>query len=192
MLNCPACVNSAIPDEYKGAAEALFPPEGGTGGPEEAFAFAGILGIGADFRRLLALGGLRSPGSSPGEPMQKFLHSFQNNLDLLIQKTWVEKTDEDRKDKLQNRIPGLMAMIENANYEAALGEFAAVLDELSWLLFGAQSRKEDFIEYALRIDSQMGLFWWYAGQTSRVLAELKDRALIRIILLLGLCYLTGF
>jgi hypothetical protein len=192
MLNCPACVNSAIPSEYKGPAEAFFPPEGGTGGPEEAFAFADILGIGADFRRLLALGELRPLGSSPSEQMQKFLHSFQNNLDLLIQKTWVEKTDEDRKDKLQNRIPGLMAMIESADYEAALGEFAAVLDELSWLLFGAQSRKEDFIKYALRIDSQMGLFWWYAGQISRVLADLKDRALIRIILLLGLCYLTGF
>jgi hypothetical protein len=189
MLSCPAC---AIPEEYKKAAEALFPPRGKTGGLEDAFAFADALGIGADYRRLLSLGEVRSEGTSPGPGMQKYLVSFRNNLDLLIRKTWVEKTDEERKEKLQERIPGFMTLINNAEYHAALEEFSAVLEELAWLLFGAQSRKDDFTEYTFRIDTQMGLFWWYAGHINRILPELKDRAVIRAILLLGICYLTDF
>jgi hypothetical protein len=189
MLSCPAC---AVPKECKKAAESLFPSSGNTGGLEDAFAFADALGIGTDYRKLLALGGVRSEGSSPSPDMQKYLASFQNNLDLLIRKTWVEKTDEDRKEKLQGRIPGFMARINNAEYHGALEEFSAVLEELAWLLFGAQSRKDDFAEYTFRIDAQMGLFWWYAGHIDRILPDLKDRALTRAILLLGICYLTDF
>ncbi|MDR0403885.1 MAG: hypothetical protein LBH35_09890 [Treponema sp.] len=189
MLSCPAC---AIPEECKKAAESLFPPKGNTGDLEDAFAFADALGIGADYRRLLSLGGLRSEGTSPGPDMQKYLASFRNNLDLLISKTWVEKTDEDRKERLQERIPGFMALINNAEYGKALEEFSAVLEELAWLLFGSQSRKDDFTEYTFRIDSQMGLFWWYAGHINRILPGLKDRAVTRAILLLGICYLTDF
>ncbi|MDR0599764.1 MAG: hypothetical protein LBG84_06765 [Treponema sp.] len=192
MFHCPACVNSAIPGEYKKAAEALFPPGGSAGGLEEALTFAGILGIDADYRKLLNLGDVRPLGSSPTEEMKKFLLSFQNNLDLLIQKTWVEKNDEDRKDRLQTCIPGLIDVIEKADYGAALKKFGAVLEELAWLLFGAQSRKDDFIEYALRIDTQMGLFWWYGGQIGRVFEGLTDRTVLRAVLLLGLCYLTDF
>ncbi|MDR1507020.1 MAG: hypothetical protein LBI67_07940 [Treponema sp.] len=189
MLNCSACV---IPDECKKAAEALFPPGGNTGSLEAVYAFADALGIGADYRTLLGSEDPRSPGSTPSQKKQKYLASFRNNLDLLIRKTWVEKTDEDRKEKLQDRIPGLMELITNADYLEALEEFSAVLEELAWLLFGAQSRKDDFTEYTFRIDTQMGLFWWYAGHIDKILPGLKDRALTRVILLLGICYLTDF
>jgi hypothetical protein len=189
MLSCPACV---IPEEYKKAAESLFPPQGNTGDLEAAFAFADALGIGVDYRKLLSLGGVRSEGTSPGPDMQKYLASFRNNLDLLIRKTWVEKTDEVRKEKLQERIPGLMLLINNAEYHAALEEFSVILEELAWLLFGAQSRKDDFTEYTFRIDTQMGLFWWYAGHINRILPKLQDRTVTRAILLLGICYLTDF
>jgi hypothetical protein len=189
MLSCPACV---IPEEYEKAAESLFPPRGNTGGLEDAFAFADVLGIGADYRKLLALGEVRQEGTSPGPEMQKYLASFRNNLDLLISKTWVEKTDEDRKEKLQARIPGFMALISNAEYHGALEEFSVILEELAWLLFGPQSRKDDFTEYTFRIDTQMGLFWWYAGHINRLFPDLKDRAVARAILLLGVCYLTDF
>jgi hypothetical protein len=165
---------------------------GGTGRQEDALAFAAVLGIGQNYRTLLGPGEARPVGSPPAGEMKKFLHSFQNNLDLLIQKTWVEKTDEDRKEKLQNRIPGFMALIEDAQFREALEEFGVILEELAWLLFGPQSHKEDFTEYTFRIDTQMGLFWWYGGQIVRILAGLKDRDTIRAILLLGLCYLTEF
>jgi hypothetical protein len=94
-----------------------------------------------------------------------------------------------------NRIPGFIAGIEQENYSKALGEFGVILEELAYLLFGAQSHKDDFTEYALRIDTQMGLFWWYGGQLEKFLSSVpsdvnKDSLLA--ILLIGICYLTNF
>jgi hypothetical protein len=151
---------------------------------EQALAFAEILGIGLDYKRLLAI-------QKSDRDMGVFLGHFQNNLDLLIQKTWVEKADEARKEKLLDRIPGFIADIIAGNYQKALVEFGGILEELAYLFFGVQSHKDDFIEYALRIDLQMGLFWWYGGQLS-CLAKLPDNEGFSAVLLIGLCYLTNF
>jgi hypothetical protein len=189
MYSCPPCVIEAIPGEYRETAEALFPLGGfpAEGGPsiEAAEAFAGILGTGADYRHILF--------NNSERDMDQFLGHFQNNLDLLIQKTWVEKADEIRKEKLLDRIPGFIARIEREEYSRALEEFGSVLEELAYLLFGVQSHKEDFTEYTFRIDTQMGLFWWYGGQISR-LRETGgwDKAMLRALLLIGICYLTNF
>jgi hypothetical protein len=185
MIVCPSTVNNTLPAEYRTVAEDLFPPAGRGPSVDAAVAFAEILGIGADYKNLLAGNGC--PHS--------FWGHFQNNLDLLIQKTWVEKADEIRKEKLLNQIPKFIADIEQENYPGALGEFAAILEELAYLLFGAQSHKDDFIEYALRIDTQMGLFWWYGGQLGRFLSDVPsgvDKDSLLAILLIGLCYLTNF
>jgi hypothetical protein len=172
-----------IPEEYRRAAEALF-PKAGAPDRETILVYADLLGIGADFRTILE--------ASPRE-IERFLVSFRNNLDLLIQKTWVEKADEDRKDTLQNKIPGFISLIQKGDYTRALGEFAAVLEELAWLLFGAQSRKDDFSEYIFRIDTQLGLFWWYGARVEQYLTgDPKDGETLRTLLFLGLCYLTGF
>ena len=127
--------------------------------------------------------------------MAHFLRHFQNNLDLLIQKTWVEKADETRKEKLQERVPPLIDEIEKESYQQALIVFGAILEELAYLFFGAQSNEDDFTEYTFRIDTQMGLFWWYGGQIGRlrnVLNQALDDTVLRAILLLGICYLTNF
>ena len=198
MYSCPSGMNTAIPQEYWQAAEALFPPDGFPKDPDAlasgATGFAEILGIGSDYRRLLDAGN--------SSDMRKFFGHFRNNLDLLIQKTWVEKADETRKYKLQERIPSFIRDIEAAEYRKALLKFSSILDELSYLLFGTQSNKEDFIEYALRIDLQMGLFWWYGSQLEQFLSISSQEATqarqddvnenCRAILLIGMCYLTNF
>jgi len=182
MLCCSSDIGKAIPREYRKAAEALFPA-----GIRQNFTdFADKLGVGTDYRRLDAGWG------NPGE-LEKLLHSFRNNLELLIQKTWVEKADEDRKEKLLDRIPGFIALINEGDYFKALGEFGGILEELAWLLFGSQSHENDFYDYVFRIDHQLGLFWWYGGQLEHFLsAEQKDGETFREVLLLGLCYLTDF
>jgi hypothetical protein len=205
MICCSPSVNNAIPDECRKIAENLFPPCGiPSGAPpgspagrgptvQAAAAFGGILGIGGDYKRLLNM-------ERADKKMACFLESFQNNLDLLIQKTWVEKADEARKEKLQDRISPFIANITEGNYQKALKEFGAILEELAYLFFGAQSHKDDFTEYTFRIDTQMGLFWWYGGQISRLQlpAEGKQGALVPdkdslwAVLLLGICYLTNF
>ncbi|MDR3337761.1 MAG: hypothetical protein LBT16_11200 [Treponema sp.] len=187
-----ATVNNAIPAEYRETAEGLFPPGGFPHGPggfpqkgpglEQALAFAEMLGAGGEYRRLLA--------ASPAEKA-RFLSHFGNNINLLIQKTWVEKVDESRKEKLQDRVPGLVEAIKGGNYRGALTEFGDILDELANLFFGAQSRREDFTEYTLRIDPQIGLFWWY-GRRLAYLAKIEDAESFYPVLLIGLCYLTNF
>jgi len=186
-------VNSVLPGEYRKATERLFPRDGFLRGqkPEikSAVEFAKALGIGVEYQRLLAL------DKNSGD-LQVFLEHFQNNLDLLIQKTWVEKSDEARKEKLQDKIPPFMVSIEQGDFQKAIDEFGAILDELAYLFFGVQSGADDFTEYTFRIDAQMGLFWWYGGKLSS--REFKDRnggsddKVLWAVLLLGLCYLTNF
>jgi hypothetical protein len=130
--------------------------------------------------------------------MKTFLQHFRNNLELLIQKTWVEEADVERKQELEDQIPGLMAKIEGKEYLSALTDFSVILEELAWLFFGPQSRKEDFAEYAFRIDAQMGLFWWYGTQIGRMgkwagqELQAARKPVLRAVLLIGLCYLTNF
>ena len=182
-----------LPGEYRKPAERLFPEKGYSKGQKpdlkSAAAFAKSLGIDVDYQRLLAL------DKSSGE-LRTFLDHFQNNLDLLIQKTWVEKAEERRKDHLQDKIPVFMGFIVKGDYPKAIEQFALILEELAFLFFGIQSSKNDFTEYTFRIDAQMGLFWWYGSRLNR-LKELgekisRDDKILWAVLLLGLCYLTNF
>ena len=193
MFASPPCASKALPKEYRGIAEKLFPPDGFPDGKgpslDTARAFAEILGIGDDYRRLW---NNHKSGMTAGD----FLNHFQNNLDLLIQKTWVEKADESRKEELQDQVPPFIAFIENGDYKKALEEFGAILEELAYLFFGSQSQKDDFAVYVLRIDAQMGLFWWYGGQINGAKGapwvNTVDNNVIFALLLLGICYLTNF
>jgi hypothetical protein len=180
-----------LPGDFRKTAEKLFPKEGFSKGQKpdlkSAAAFAKSLGIGVEYQRLLAL-------EKDNTELQVFLEHFQNNLDLLIQKTWVEKSDENRKEKLQDKVPLLMASIEKNDYNKAIMEFGVILEELAYLFFGVQSSKDDFTEYTFRIDVQMGLFWWYGGRLSLLngYENGEDDKALWSVLLIGLCYLTNF
>ncbi|MCL2380009.1 MAG: hypothetical protein FWC64_00275 [Treponema sp.] len=193
MFNSPLCVSKLLPKEYRAIPEKLFPSGGFSKGKgpsvEAAEAFAGILGIGEDYKRLLGV-------HTQGQPAGDFLERFQNNLDLLIQKTWVEKAEEARKERLLDTVPPFIAVIEKGDYSRALEEFGPILEELAYLFFGPQSQKDDFAEYALRVDVEMGLFWWYGGQINAARSALwvknAEKGVLRAVLLLGICYLTNF
>jgi hypothetical protein len=204
-------INKALPVEFRKVAEELFSPDGYPAGKkiniEAAAAFADILGIGTEYRRLLK-------AEKTGREMRQFLGHFQNNLDLLIQKTWVAKVDVYRKEKLQNQIPDFIAGFERGDYQNILMEFGAILDELFYLFFGTQSHNEDFSEYIFRVDPQIGLFWWYGMQIGRLKSEDRqadgaahtnmykinlngdalqvNRESLWAVLLIGICYLTNF
>ena len=176
--------------EYHAIAEAMFPALPPKGYNHAASAgFAEALGIGAEYQRLLKV-------KKDTKEMKEFLGHFQNNLDLLIQKTWVEKADESRKEKLQDDVPPFMALIVEEKFPQAIENFGAILEELAYLFFGAQSAKEDFTEYTFRIDTQMGLFWWYGSQLGGLTEKSKNSALnseyLWTVLLIGICYLTNF
>ncbi|MDR2864772.1 MAG: hypothetical protein LBV68_04075 [Spirochaetaceae bacterium] len=181
FINSPNAVNS-MPKEYRKTAEALFPPDSPkTPSLDAVKSYAQCLEIETDFNRLL---------DSQVLFMQFFAH-FKTNLSLLIAKTWVEKSDEARKEILQGRLPAFYAKIEQGDYRGALYDFSAILEELAYLFFGEQSKREDFTEYAFRIDTKMGLFWWYGSRLS-FLAPDANNDILRAILILGISYLAGF
>jgi hypothetical protein len=185
MVNSRSNASKVLPKEYRAVADKLFPIPTA----DAAELYAGAMGVKKDYTQLLEV---LNKDKSGGD----FLERFQNNLDLLIQKTWVEKSDESRKKKLFDNIAPLISAIEKGDYLQSLEEFGVIMQELAWLFFGAQSQKDDFTEYALRIDAQMGLFWWYCKQLNAVLkspwAETADKETLRALLLLGICYLTNF
>ena len=178
----------AIFGEYRAVAEFLFPQ----GEPRDdlssnlsaAAGFAEALGIDADYQRFLHV-------KKDAALLREFLGHFQNNLDLLIQKTWVEKADEERKERLQDDVPPFMSCITQENFPQAIEAFGAILEELAYLFFGTQSNKDDFTEYTFRIDTQMGLFWWYGSQLGK-LKQTSDDEFLWAVLLIGICYLTNF
>lgn len=180
-------IDDVIPAEYRELADRLFPATGvGAIGSKDFLAeqqFAKIIGIESDFSNALK--------DLHNEAIQRrLLVHFQNNVELLIHKTWVEKADEAHKEKLLSRIPHFVETMEAEKYEQALDVFINILQELAYLLFGAQSHKGDFIEYTFRIDSQIGLFWWYAGKLPQ-LREVQEKELLRTYLLIGICFLAA-
>ena len=208
MYHCAPCKDLSIFGEYRGIAETLFPQgsllsdslwsgcslsdglaEGRRPDLAAAAGFAEALGIGVEYQRLLRL-------TTNNTEMRQFLGHFQNNLDLLIQKTWVEKADEERKERLQDDVPPLVSYIMQENFPQALEAFGAVLEELAYLFFGAQSTKDDFMDYTFRIDEQLGWFWWYGSQLGRLKKSSEsldpNDEFLWAVLLIGICYLTNF
>jgi hypothetical protein len=205
-----------VPVEYHKVAESLFPESAWTSGKppvtKTVDAFAGALGIATPYTRLkrsiaqesaqkvaaqkiaaqkAKKGHLPKKNDDPyGAGLGIFLLRFQENFDLMVAKTWVEKDDEERKERLQWRIPDFVKKVESGEYTDALIEFSDIIRELSYLLFGEQSKKDDFLDYTFRIDPPMGLFFWYGLHLSVFFDQEGD--IVRDILLLGMCYLTDF
>ena len=188
MYRGTATAAFTMPGEYRKAAERLFPRNGYSKSQKPDMKtineFAKALGIGVEYQRLLAL-------ARNSNDLQVFLEHFQTNLELLIRKTWVEKSDENRKIRLHDKVPSIVTRIGQEDFSRAIEEFSLILDELAYLFFGSQSEKEDFTEYTFRIDAQMGLFWWYGSRLS-IFKELNDEKILWALLLLGLSYLTNF
>lgn len=189
-----------MPIEYHKAIDSLFSESilasGKAPTPKTIDTFAASMGIAANYARLKRsiIKKAKINTHSGNDPysggLDNFLMRFQENFDLLIAKTWVEKDDEERKERLQWKIPGFVKQIERGEYTGALVEFSAIIRELSYLLFGEQSQKPDFLDYTFRIDTAMGLFFWY-GLHLDVFFE-QETEIARDILLLGMCYLVDF
>ena len=89
----------------------------------------------------------------------KLVSSFIKNLQLLIQKTWVEQSDITLKEQLLFQLEKLSKSQDSlAN---SYSDFLEIISNAVYLMFGQQTKSEDFCEYSLRIDPEFGIFWWY-------------------------------
>ncbi|WP_407428552.1 hypothetical protein [Treponema sp.] len=98
---------------------------------------------------------------STDESVQKLITSFKKNLTLLIQKTWVDSADISLKEEILVKLEKYCASIEENKWSEVFASFTKILDEVIYLMFGSMSETDDFAEYALRIDPEFGIFWWY-------------------------------
>lgn len=149
---------------------------------EEAALFADSLNIDGNAVKNL------SNSTSDGE--EKLISSFHKNLVLLIQKTWVEKSDIDLKDEVRYHLDRFMENMRGKTYEAAYPLFFSIVDDVVYLMFGAQTKTSDFGEYALRIDPEFGLFWWYVKSLPRNGNWTNEKK--RIAVLLGIYFLANY
>lgn len=156
-----------------------------------AIAFADILGNPGEFAQYVQ-------GSS-GDRLARIDHllkTFRENVELLVHKTWVEKTDEKRKEKLLEELSAFDREFRDGAVLPAFRRFVALSRSIAHLLFGNQSRAEDFLLYCFRIDPKLGLFFWYIGELeTRSREEASSRGseeLLTVETLIGIYVLSSF
>lgn len=121
---------------------------------------------------------------------QKLITSFHNNLKLLVEKTWVEPSDATVKEQVLYRIDKLCAKLVDGDYTGCYSDFISVLTDVVYLMFGSQAKKEDFPEYALRIDPEFGIFWWYVQSLPSKPKWQNEKS--RVVILLGMYFLANY
>ncbi len=120
----------------------------------------------------------------------RLVTSFHNNLVLLIQKTWVEKSDEELKAQVLYHLEEFCKQLNAKSYTASYAPFFSIVDDVVYLMFGQQSKNKDFEEYALRIDPEFGIFWWYVKSLPREARWSEAKS--RLVILLGMYFLANY
>jgi hypothetical protein len=166
----------------------------GTGGLRDIECAAGVFAEAfGDKNKFSGLLGADSPERRKNE--KKLLAGFQNNLNLLIEKTWVEKIDEELKQQVLYRLKLFCSRVSEYRYADSYNDFMEIIRDTVYLLFGPQAQKDDFPEYAIRIDPEFGLFWQYVQALSAknlCLKEKKAYEECRLMLLLGMTFLANY
>lgn len=121
---------------------------------------------------------------------EKLISSFINNLTLLIQKTWIEKADTELKEQVLYQLDQFRSLIKLESWDKVYTPFLRIIYDAVYLMFGAQTKKEDFLEYAFRVDPEFGTFWWYI-QMLPLETDWSDEK-CRIIVWLGMYFLANY
>ena len=122
------------------------------------------------------------------------IRSFEKNVRLLVDKMWVEKADEDVKEDVLYRLRCFCEAMQQAespvDYAGLLPECLSVLHDVVLLLFGRQIDSGGFLEYAIRIDPDFGLFWYYLECLTAQPKLSAEKA--RLAIFLGIYFLANF
>ena len=119
--------------------------------------------------------------------IQKLVASFKNNLTLLIQKTWVEKSDIALKYQLLYQ---LNIFLSNDSWKDNYVLFLQLINQAVFLMFGQKPDSPEFAEYTLRIDPEFGIFWWYVSNLPPTTDWSEDKC--RLAMMLGMYFLANY
>jgi len=137
----------------------------------------------------VAFGSAQNFTSKTEEDVQKLVVSFKHNLTLLIQKTWVEKSDIALKDQLLFKLDKFLKD-DSATWASQFSLFLEIIGQAVYLMFGQKTDVPEFAEYTMRIDPEFGIFWWYISSlpTNNDWSEEK----CRVSMLLGMYFLANY
>lgn len=121
---------------------------------------------------------------------EKLASSFQKNMSLLIQKTWIEKSDASVKAQVLYQLSEYYDSIKANNWTKAYPELLQIINNVVYLMFGNQTTSSDFAEYALRIDPEFGIFWYYIKSLPQNPDWSQDKC--RFIMQLGMYFLANY
>jgi len=139
---------------------------------------------------VFGMGDSFSKASENSESESKLTSSFTNNLMLLIQKTWIEKSDEELKAQVLYHLEEFTHQLNARSYTASYAPFLSIVDDVVYLMFGNQTKSKEFGEYALRIDPEFGIFWWYVNSLPRDARWSESKS--RTAILLGMYFLANY
>ena len=153
-----------------------------------AIRLADILGNPGEFQQYIV--------GAPAERLtciDRLLRVFSNNVGLLIHKTWVEKSEEKPKERLLEELAAFERDFRGGDIAPAFRRYVALAHAIAGLLFGHQSRDDDFLVYCFRIDPKFGLFFWFVGEMERQSRDtsLSDE-LMTDELLIGVYVISSF
>lgn len=134
-----------------------------------------------------AFGADKGLSKTDAEGIKKLVSSFKNNLTLLVQKTWVEKSDVALKEQL---IYKLNSYLEKNNWKADYPTFLEIINQAVLLMFGQDPSSDDFSEYTLRIDPEFGIFWWYISSLPDKAKWSEDK--YRLAMMIGMYFLANY
>lgn len=148
---------------------------------KNAVLLADLFGLGEKFKKI---------ADNKSDEEEKLISSFTKNLVLLIQKTWVEKSDEAMKAQVLYNLEEFRAQLGKKHYEEAYTQFFSITEDVVYLMFGNQSKSKDFLDYALRIDPEFGIFWFYLTSLPKSADWTENK--YRTALLLAMYFIANY
>ena len=127
--------------------------------------------------------------SKTEDDVKKLLASFKNNLTLLIQKTWVDKSDIALKDQLIFKLNKLLKE-ENCAWKDEFSLFLEIINQAVYLMFGQKTDDPEFSLYTIRIDPEFGIFWWYISSLPAKNDWTEEKC--RLSMMLGMYFLANY
>lgn len=120
---------------------------------------------------------------------KKLTVSFKNNLLLLIQKTWVEKSDIELKERVLYQIEQFRKA-DGETWQDYYIPFLDMIHNAVFLMFGQQTKSQEFVEWSFRIDPEFGIFWWYISSLPHDKVWQEDKC--RVAVLLGMYFMANY
>ena len=120
---------------------------------------------------------------------KKLKNSFANNATLLIQKTWVEKTDAALKEQVLYVLEQIQTNAR-MSWKSMYVPFLDSMYDAVTLMFGQDVHADEFSEYAFRIDPDFGIFWWYIYSLPHDAHWSEEKC--RLAVLLGMYFVANY